>query len=66
MSPDLSITDLDYADDVDMLAWSVAESQAMISDVTDRKILTNIRISQYKTKNMQNDGKAETPGDPKR
>ena len=61
VSPSFSVTDLDYADDVDMLAESVAEAQAMINDVAVKALSTGLQISLPKTKSMRTDGMDETP-----
>ena len=61
MGPYFSVTDLDYADDVDMLAESVAEAQAMINDMAVKELSTGLQISLPKTKSMRTDGMDETP-----
>ncbi|XP_065575530.1 uncharacterized protein LOC136037042 [Artemia franciscana] len=61
ISPALSITDLDYADDVDILAESIIEAQLMIDDIAARSHATGLRISQSKTKSMRTSGLDETP-----
>ncbi|XP_065565739.1 uncharacterized protein LOC136030599 [Artemia franciscana] len=60
ISPALSITDLDYANDVDILAESIIESQLMIGDIAARSLATGLKISQSKTKSMRNSGLDET------
>ncbi|XP_065565903.1 uncharacterized protein LOC136030786 [Artemia franciscana] len=59
--PALSITDLDYADDVDILAESIIEAQLMIDDIAARSLATGLKISQSKTKSMRTSGIDETP-----
>ena len=61
ISPALSITDLDYADDVDILAESIIEAQLMINDIAARSLTTGLKISQSKTKSMRTSGLDETP-----
>ena len=61
VSPSFSVTDLDYADDVDMLAESVAEAQAMINDMAVKELSTGLQISLPKTKSMQTEWMDETP-----
>ena len=48
ISPELSITDLDYTDDVDILAESIIEAQLMIDDIAARSLATGLKISQSK------------------
>ncbi|KAK2709168.1 hypothetical protein QYM36_012984 [Artemia franciscana] len=43
--PTLSITDLDYADDVDILAESVTEAKLMIDDIAAKSFATGLKIS---------------------
>ena len=61
ISPALSITDLDYADDVDIMAESIIEAQLMIDDIAARSLATGLKISQSKTKLMCTSGLDETP-----
>jgi len=45
ISPTLSITDHDRADDVDILAETVTEAQLMIDDIAARSQATGLKIS---------------------
>ena len=60
ISPALSITDLDYADDGDILAESIIEAQLMIDDIAARSLATGLKISQSKTKSMRTSALDET------
>ncbi|XP_065585165.1 uncharacterized protein LOC136044005 [Artemia franciscana] len=61
ISPALSITDLDYADDMDILAESIIEAHLMIDDIAARSLATGLKISQSKTKSIRTSGLDETP-----
>ena len=61
ISRTLSITNLDYADDVDVLAESVTEAQLMIDDIAVRSLATGPKIRQLKTKSMSTSGLHEAP-----
>ena len=50
ISPTLSITDLDYTDDADILAESLTEAQLMIDEIVARSPATGLKISQSKKK----------------
>ena len=61
VSTDFTITDLDYADDICLLAESRSEAQSMLSKVAEETILVCLKMSSSKAKVMASDISSQDP-----
>ena len=61
VSPNFVITDLDYADDICLLAESHPEAQSMLSKVAEESSLVGLKISSLKTKVMASGISSQDP-----
>ena len=61
VSPNFVITDLDYADDICLLAESRSEAQSMLSKVAEESSLVGLKISSLKTKVMASGISSQDP-----